>query len=617
MIRQGTIAVATVRTFAVHQNWHRVRLLGCGLAVLAATTATAAIAASGATTHPELVASARALIVAVPTAVGLYAWSRGPTRRFGMLMVATSAAWSLTTLAESGGELYYTIGRAAGWLVEVLVVYLILAFPSGRLEERTDRVLVGAMAAVVATLFLPRLGLAEGFEVPSPFTSCTADCPQNAFLLLDHEPAFVEALMQPASALLVVAVMVAVLLRLRERLGEATALARHVLTPVLAVGVAQVALLAVGFSVRQADPTTWPAEAAAWSLAFVMPAVALASLVGIFRWQLFAGRALQRLAERVSATSDPATLRTALQQAFGDPTIEIAFPAPNGTGGWVDSLGHPTTLPEPASGHGHTEICDRGNVLAAVIHDDALRSDTRLVEAAMSIVGVVLRNRQLALEASTAARAVRRSRARIAATAERERRRIERDLHDGAQQRLVALRIELELAEELVRRDPEQGANRLRALEQEVDWALEELRELAHGVYPPLLADQGLAEALLAVARRSSVRVEIESHGVERYPPEIESAVYFCVLEALQNVVKHAGAHRVVVRLDGGVNSELALSVRDDGGAPREGAIVPGAGITNMRDRLAAVGGELEVSSTIGVGTTVWGRVPTQAQISP
>ena len=616
MIRQGTIALATMRTFAVHQNWHRVRLLGCGLAVLAATTATAAIAGSGATTHPELVAFTRALIVALPTAVGLYAWSRSPTQRFGMLMVATSAAWSLTTLAESSDDLYYTVGRAAGWAVEVLVVYLILAFPSGRLVERTDRVLVGAMGAVVATLFLPRLGLAEGFELPSPFTSCTADCPQNAFLLLDHQPAFVEAVMQPAGALLVVAVMVAVLLRLRERVRDATALARHVLTPVLAVGIGQVALLGVGFSVRQADPTTAPAEVAAWSLAFVMPAIAIASLVGILRWQLFASRALQRLAKRLSATSDPAALRRALRQAFRDPTIEIAFPAHNGTSPWVDSLGHPITLPEPGSGCGHTEICDRGNVLAAVIHDDALQTDTRLLDAALSIAGVVLRSRQLALEASTATRAVRRSRARTAATAERERRRIERDLHDGAQQRLVALRIELGLAEDLVRRDPEAGANRVHALEQEVDWALDELRELAHGVYPPLLADQGLVEALLAVARRSSVRVEIDAHGVERYAPEIESAVYFCVLEALQNVAKHAGAHRAVVRLNGAVASELALSVRDDGSALREGAIVPGAGITNMRDRLAAVGGELEVSSTLGVGTTVSGRVPTQPQIS-
>ena len=616
MTGQGTFAVATVRMFAGHRDWRRLRLVVCGLTVLAATTAAAAITASGATTHPELVACARALIVGLPTAVGLYAWSRSPTQRFGMLLVATSAAWSLTTVAESGGEVYYTVGRAAGWVVEVLVVYLILAFPSGRLLERTDRVLVGAMAAVVATLFLPRLALAQAFELPSPFTSCTADCPQNALFLFDHEPAFVEALMRPAGALLVVAVMVAVLVRLRERLRDATALSRRVLTPVLAVGIVQVALLAVGLSVRQADPTTWPADVAAWSLAFVMPAIALAALVGIVRWQLFAGRTLQRLAERVSATSDPATLRRALRQAFGDPTIQMVFPALNGTSGWVDSLGNPMTLPEPGSGHSHTEICDRGTVLAAVIHDDALDTDRRLIDAAMSIAGVVLRNQRLAVEASTATRAVRRSRARIAASAERERRRIERDLHDGAQQRLVALRIELELAEELVRRDPEQGANRLHELEQEVDWALEELRELAHGVYPPLLADQGLVEALLAVARRSPVRVEIQAHGVERYAPEIESAVYFCVLEALQNVVKHAGAHRVVVRLDGGANSELGLSVRDDGGAPRDGAIVPGAGITNMRDRLAAVGGDLEVTSTTGVGTTVRGRVPTQSQIS-
>jgi signal transduction histidine kinase len=385
---------------------------------------------------------------------------------------------------------------------------------------------------------------------------------------------------------------------------------------VLAVGVANVALLAVGFVLREADPTTWPVGVAAWSLAFAMPAIALAFLVGIMRWRLFASRALLRLAERVRATSDPATLQGALEEAFGDPTIRLAFPGVNGTSGWVDSLGHPVTLPQPGSGHSHTEICDRGTVLAAVIHDEALQADPQVMAGAMSIAGVVLHNQRLADEASTATGAVRRSRARIAAAAELERRRIERDLHDGAQQRLVALRIELELAEELVRHDPEQGANRLHALEQEVDWALEELRELAHGVYPPLLADQGLIEALLAVARRSPLHVEIEAHGVERYPPEVESAVYFCVLEALQNVVKHAAARRVVVRLDGGKQSELALSVRDDGVGAREAPIVPGIGITNMRDRLAAVGGELEVRSTTGVGTTVRGRVRTHTQLS-
>jgi len=230
------------------------------------------------------------------------------------------------------------------------------------------------------------------------------------------------------------------------------------------------------------------------------------------------------------------------------------------------------------------------------------------------MAAAVLDAQRLAAEVEAATRELRSSRARIAASADRERRRIERDLHDGAQQRLVALRIELELAEELVRRDPEEGVGRLQELEREVDEALEELRSLAHGVYPPLLADQGLAEALRAAAARSPIGVEVEAHDLARYAPEVEGAVYFCVMEALQNVLKHAtGARRVAVRLDGGSGAELRFSVCDDGSGAPDGTIRPGGGITNMRDRLAAAGGDIQVSCPSGGGTTVRGRVPKAA----
>ena len=219
---------------------------------------------------------------------------------------------------------------------------------------------------------------------------------------------------------------------------------------------------------------------------------------------------------------------------------------------------------------------------------------------------------RLAAEAEATMGELQRSRARIAAGAAEERRRIERDLHDGAQQRLVALRIELELAEDIVRQDPERGAARLRELEAEVDEALEELRALAHGVYPPVLADAGLAEALRSVAMRSAMRVDLVSHDGARYSTEVEGAVYFCVLEALQNAQKHAtGARRVVVTLDGGPGEELRFSVRDDGAGAA--TIDEGAGITNMRDRLAAIGGGVDIASKPGVGTVVRGNAAARA----
>lgn len=220
---------------------------------------------------------------------------------------------------------------------------------------------------------------------------------------------------------------------------------------------------------------------------------------------------------------------------------------------------------------------------------------------------LVLESRRAAAEAE---RELRRSRARLASAAERERRRIERDLHDGAQQRLVALRIELGLAEELVRRDPERCLERLREAEADVDEALEELRALAHGVYPALLAVGGLPEAVRAAAAQSPLAVSVAVRGVGRYRPELEGAVYFSITEALQNALKHAaGARQVEVRLEGG-GGELRFSVGDDGAGAPGGRLRPGEGLTNMHDRLAGVGGSVEVSSVPGAGTTVRGRVP-------
>jgi signal transduction histidine kinase len=228
----------------------------------------------------------------------------------------------------------------------------------------------------------------------------------------------------------------------------------------------------------------------------------------------------------------------------------------------------------------------------------------------LSVVNaLLLYNQLLTAEAQAAMHEVQRSRANIAATAERERKRIERDLHDGAQQRLVALRIELELAEEVIRDDPAAGVTRIHELGFMVDEALDELRSLAHGVYPTLLAQRGIADAVRAAAAQSAIPVTIDVRDLARYAPEVESTVYFCICEALQNANKHArGAHRIVVRLDGHDSARLRFSIHDDG--PGLEAAQHGAGLTNMHDRQAAVGGQLDVTSSRR-GTTVRGDVPT------
>ncbi len=195
------------------------------------------------------------------------------------------------------------------------------------------------------------------------------------------------------------------------------------------------------------------------------------------------------------------------------------------------------------------------------------------------------------------------------AGADRERQRIERDLHDGAQQSLVALRIRLELAGELLRESPAGAEQLLGKLSTEVDDALEQVRSLARGVYPSLLSDRGLGEALRSAALRSPVRITVDSDGIGRHSPTIESAVYFCCLEAIQNAMKHArGVETISVSL--AMNGDLHFEVRDDGAGFVREAVTSSAGLTNMSDRLAAVGGALVIQTAPGMGTCVSGTVP-------
>jgi signal transduction histidine kinase len=202
------------------------------------------------------------------------------------------------------------------------------------------------------------------------------------------------------------------------------------------------------------------------------------------------------------------------------------------------------------------------------------------------------------------------SRGRLVAAADAERRRIERNLHDGAQQHLVALSVKVRLVEQLAERDPERSKELMNQLQDDVRSAVEELRSLAHGIYPPLLSSAGLGEAMSAACRRAPLPASVDADGVGRYSPEIEAAVYFCCLEALQNAAKHAGpgaSARVRIWEEAG---GLLFEVSDDGTGFENGGRAEGAGLTNMRDRLGAVGGTLRVESAGDRGTRVQGAVP-------
>ncbi len=252
-------------------------------------------------------------------------------------------------------------------------------------------------------------------------------------------------------------------------------------------------------------------------------------------------------------------------------------------------------------------VRDRGELLGALAmakpRGEALTpAERKLLSDLASQAGLVLRNVKLIEE-------LRASRQRIVSAQDEERRRIERNIHDGAQQQLVALNVKLGLAKTLAARDTEKTDEMLAQLQTETQEALENLRDLARGIYPPLLRDKGLVAALDAQTRKVSVPVEITADGMERYSQEIEAGVYFVLLEALQNVTKYAGASKVTIRLS--ANGEhLAFEAEDDGAGFDTAVMQRGSGLTNMTDRLEALGGAVRIDSAPGKGTRVIGNVP-------
>jgi signal transduction histidine kinase len=266
-----------------------------------------------------------------------------------------------------------------------------------------------------------------------------------------------------------------------------------------------------------------------------------------------------------------------------------------------------TGLPPVPGAERALPVTHEGELLGALAismpRSEVVTSATdKLLTDVASQTGLVLRNVRLIEE-------LRASRQRLVTTQDEERRRLERDIHDGAQQQLVALAVKLRLVEATALKDPNKATDLAAQARTEAQEALDALRDLARGIYPPLLADQGLAAALEAQARKIPVSVRVEPDGVGRYPQETEAAAYFCVLEALQNVTKYAEASSVTVRLRSG-DGVLGFEVHDDGRGFDPASTPRGSGLQNMADRLEALGGSLQVESTPGRGTVVIGRIP-------
>jgi signal transduction histidine kinase len=554
--------------------------------------------------------------------LGLADIAHGRELHFARALIIAGVFWSLSALTAAPEPLAYSVGHVSQWLVDVAIAYLLLSYPSGRLEGPAERLLFTSAALLVGLLFLPTALFAQ-FPHPSLWSMCTAHCPPNVFSLRNSSPAIAQDGVLPLREVLVVLLFGAIAAALVRRALRAGSLLGQLYTPIAGFAVLQTVIFAVYFPLRAVAPHSDALTIVSWIFALSLPSVGVACGSGRVYRRIRTANVLERMTASLADSASATHIRLALADALDDPSLRILHSFPGDSQAWVDELGSPVELDRTTSFQRVTTISS-GNWRIAVLHDPSRLEDRALVFSAGSYALAALENRSLTEELQHSVQDLAETRAgRLSAeldlaqaragrlSAEQDaREKIERDLHDGAQQRLVALRLKLGLAAStLERRDPA-GAEALRALESDVDDTIDEVRLLAHGIYPPLLARTGLRDALRAVARVAALPTVVRAEHLSRYSPEIETTVYFSCSEALQNAAKHAATSTLVTIWVWEEDDELQFEVRDDGPGFNLRSMRYGTGLRNLSGRLTAVGGTMTIRTAPGQGTAVGGSIP-------
>lgn len=529
--------------------------------------------------------------------VGLIAARRRPENRVGLLMSIFGLVWFAYLTQWTRSPVPYYLGRMLSSLPLVVLGHLYVVYPRGRPAGKLER---RAIFAIYLWYALATLSTNLTDTDRSGCRQCWAN-PFSVPVLGSLHPSAV-AFSNAGTVLVAAAVLGLFIWHWRQAsapVRRAMNPAAWAAVPVFGVVVAG-ALYYEGLVTAQTQAWLGPLE---WVTYLILP---VGLLIGVLRTRL--GRAaVTDFVIELNRIPTRTTLRDSLAKALGDPSLELALALPSGD--YVDAQGHALVLPSSSSGRAVTEIESDGRPLAALIHDPAVdEEDPGLVAAAGSAARLALENERLQAEVRASLEEVRASRARIVDAADAERKRLERDIHDGAQQRLVALGLALRLArdqaaahaDDALVRDLNGAANQLME-------ALSELRNLAQGIHPAVLSRAGIGPALRVLAELSPIPVEIKDTPPERYPEGVEAAVYFVVSEALTNAAKHSGARRVEVSVHRESNL-LFVEIRDDG----LGGAAPGngSGLMGMADRVAVLGGKLEIASPSQGGTLVHAEIP-------
>jgi signal transduction histidine kinase len=533
---------------------------------------------------------------------GLVAWTRRPTNRTGALMLAVGLSYALIGLLLNGVILVGTPIAFALWyllrtLPEGLLPHLLAVFPDGRATTRLQRVFIVANYAMTIPLALLELLLVDPDRL-----GCTG-CPDDLLGIGSRRP-YGDAVLT-VSNLSYVALGALLLWIMLVRWHRASGPRRRSLAPVAVVALVLVVVYVVREALRALMPSPPLIDALDLVVVTTLMLWPLAFLAGLARTRLDRS-AVGDLAVQLGEPLPPGRLEQVLARALHDPTLQLAYWLPD-RHAFVDAAGRPVELPAAGGDRAVTILRHDGDPVAAMLHDGALDDDPGLVRAVAATARMTIENERLQAEVRAQLEEVRASRARIVAFGDAERRRVERNLHDGAQQRLVNLSLALGIARSQVGTGSEQEiAVALDEAAAELRRALAELRELARGIHPMILSEAGLGPALAALAERSPIPVTVTAAPPGRLPPQVEETAYYVASEALANAAKHAHAATITINArqhDG----RLLVEVGDDGVG---GADPNGSGLRGLADRVAAVDGRLNIYSPLGEGTQITAELP-------
>lgn len=589
------VAPATVAGAQDHARGVR-RLAAAALAPMVAVTAWMALD-SNHLQWPAASALYWGYLTAAPVLVGLYWWTRRPVSRFGPALVTYGLVAWVVSWSSSDWPPAFALAGLAEPLFLALALHLLLVFPMGRFEPRASRWLLVAFGAAVLLSYPPLILFSPAITGGGPLALCAPNCPQNPFQIGSH-PDLVMTTSRVA-VWIVLAVAAGVMAVFAARLRSASRPQRRAL---MAVALTSIVWLAAFFAFhlsRQLQLDAEVVDALQWCAAFARPLPPLGFLIALLQAELFAAHALSALLQRLAGGPTPRQWRDAVAGALDDDALRLAFYEPV-----TQRFREPDGAElEPAESGGRrvwVPIDRDEQPVAAMVIDETLAEDPELVAAATTATLVAVENG--ALEGELAA-----TRARIVEAGDAERRRIARDLHDTAQQRLVALRIHLMLTgEQLGSRD----RAKLERLDLEVEQAIEELRAAARRTTPDVLLRDGIAAALRAAVAYSPMPVAIHADGLTRHCEALESAVYFCCIECLQNAAKHAGRDASVTIRISEFRGRVGFTVADDGSGFDPATVPRGAGLDNLAERVREIGGTVRIDSRPGAGTRVTAHFP-------